>query len=391
MLVWEETGHIRKDKRVFGTMTRQLRELAAWLEQHEVTHVAMEATGVYWEPVWNILEGHFQLLLINPEHYKGLRGKKTDLKDGERIGELLQHGLLSGSFVPPAEIRALRELTRYRATLAQERVRVFSRIQKVLEDANIKLASVASDVLSLSGRTMLGALVGGEDRPEKLAEMAQGKLRAKLPQLRLALEGQVQEHHRFLLQELLDHVGQVESKLARVDQDIAQRMLPFSEAVARWKTIPGVDQVTAWSLVAEIGTNMDQFPSPQQLASWAGVCPGNNESAGKRKSGKTRKGSPWLRRVLCQAAWAASRTKRTYLAAQFRRLAARRGRKRAIIGVAHSILVMAYYMLKHGCDYQELGEDYFERINAEGLKRYLVKRLQHLGYQVHLEVQQPAA
>jgi transposase len=287
VLVWEESGHIRKDKRVFGTMTRQLRELAAWLQQHEVTHVAMEATGVYWEPVWNMLEGQFQLLLINPEHYKGLRGKKTDLKDGEWIGELLQHGLLSGSFVPPAEIRALRELTRYRATLAQERVRVFSRIQKVLEDANIKLASVASDVLGLSGRTMLSAMIGGEERPEKLAAMAQGKLRAKLPQLRLALEGQVQEHHRFLLQELLDHVRYVESKLTGVDQDIAQRMLPFSEAVARWKTIPGVDQVTAWSLVAEIGTNVDQFPSPQQLASWAGVCPGNNERAGKRKSGKT--------------------------------------------------------------------------------------------------------
>jgi len=387
VLRWEEGGQVRKEKKVFGTMTRSLHELAAWLSQHEVTHVAMEATGVYWEPVWNVLEGQFQLLLINPEHYKGLRGKKTDLKDGERIGELLQHGLLSGSFVPPCEIRALRGLTRHRASLAQERVRVFSRIQKLLEDANIKLASVASDVLGLSGAAMLDAIAAGQDDPKKLAEMARGKLRAKLPALRLALEGRVQAHHRFLLRELLDHELHLQFQLGKIDEEIARRAVPYEETVARWKTIPGVDQITAWSLLAEIGTNMDQFPSPQQLASWAGVCPGNNESAGKRKSGKTRKGSPWLRRVLCQAAWAASHTKGTYLAAQFRRFAAKRGKKRAIIAVAHSILVIAYHMLKNTCDYQELGGDYFDRINSEGLKRYLVKRLEHLGYKVQLDAQ----
>jgi transposase len=209
----------------------------------------------------------------------------------------------------------------------------------------------------------------------------------KLPALRLALEGRVQEHHRFLLRELLDHEMHLQSQLGKIDGEIARRALPYEETVARWKTIPGVDQITAWSLLAEIGSNMDQFPSPQQLASWAGVCPGNNESAGKRKSGKTRKGSPWLRRVLCQAAWAASHTKGTYLAAQFRRFAAKRGKKRAIIGVAHSILVIAYHMLKHACDYQELGGDYFDRINSEGLKRYLVKRLEHLGYKVQLDAQ----
>jgi len=384
VLLAEPTGRRRKELRRFGTMTCDLLALLDWLLAMRVTQVAMESTGVYWKPVWNILEGHVEVLLANAQHIKVVPGRKTDTQDCEWIADLLQHGLLRGSFVPPEPIRDLRDLTRYRAILSQETSDVANRIQKVLEDANVKLGSVASDVLGVSGRAMLEAIVKGEQDSTRLAEMARHRLRKKIPELRVALEGRIRDHHRFLLKQLLDHLKFLEGKISEVERQIERCMAPFEKAVTLWITIPGVDVVTAWSLVAETGANMEQFPSAQHLASWAGLCPGNNESAGKRKSGKTRKGSLWLRRALSQAAWAAAHTKSTYLAARYRRLAARRGAKRAIIAMAHNILLIAYYLLRTDRPYQDLGADYFDRINAEGLKRYLVKRLERMGHQVVL-------
>jgi transposase len=375
----------RKQIREFGTFTRDLLDLTDWLRACGVTHVALESTGVYWKPVWNLLEGLFEVLLVNAQHIKAVPGRKTDQKDSEWIAELLQHGLLRPSFVPPTPIRELRDLTRYRASLAQEINRIANRIQKVLEDANIKLASVATNALGASGLAMLEAIVDGEEDSGRLAEMAQGKLRNKIPELQQALQGRTTAHHRFLLRELLDHLYFVESKMRRIEQEVDDRLGPFQSEVARLCTIPGVDQVTAWGVLAEIGLNMNQFPDAQHLASWAGLCPGSHESAGKRKSGKTRKGSLWLRRCLCQAAWAVSTKKNNYLSALFRRLAARRGTKRATIAVAHNLLVIAYYILRDGACYQDLGPDYFDKLNPEGLRRRLTKRLEGLGFKVTLE------
>ena len=375
----------RKQIRAFGTFTRELLELGDWLRACGVTHVAMESTGVYWKPVWNLLEGQFEVLLVNAQHIKAVPGRKTDQKDSEWIADLLQHGLLQASFVPPTPIRELRDLTRYRASLAQEINRIANRIQKVLEDANIKLASVATDTLGASGRAMLEAIIHGEQDSQRLAEMSRGLLRNKIPELRQALEGRVTAHHRFLLRELLDHHYFVESKMQRIEQEVAERLGPFQSEVARLCTIPGVDRVTAWGLLAEIGLNMNQFPDAQHLASWAGLCPGSHESAGKRKSGKIRKGSLWLRRCLCQGAWAVSTKKNNYLSALYRRLAARRGTKRATIAVAHNLLVIAYYILRDGTCYRDLGPDYFDRLNPEGLRRRLTKRLEGLGFKVTLE------
>jgi transposase len=296
----------------------------------------MESTGVCWKPVWNLLEGQFEVLLVNAQHVKAVPGRKTDQKDSEWIADLLQHGLLRASFVPPTPIRELRDLTRYRASLAQEINRIANRVQKVLEDANIKLASVASDALGASGRAMLEAMVKGEQDSQRLAEMSRGLLRKKIPELQQAMAGRVTTHHRFPLEEFLDHLRFVESKMRRIEQEIEERLGPFQSEVARLCTIPGVDRVTAWGLLAEIGLDMKQFPDAKHLAAWAGLCPGLHESAGKRKSGKTRKGSLWLRRCLCQGAWAVSTKRDNYLSALFRRLAARRGKKRATITVAHT-------------------------------------------------------
>jgi len=361
--------------------------LADWLKECGVTHVAMEATSVYWRPVWAVLEGRFEQMLVNPQHIKAVPGRKTDTKDCEWIADLLQHGLLKGSFVPPTAIQDLRDLTRYRAELRQSQNRVANRIQKLLEQANLKLSSVVSNTLGVSGRLMLEAIIAGGEDPEKLAQLARGRLKGKIPQLQQALQGRVREHHRFLLAEYLDEWDALEARIGRVESEIDAHILPFESAVTLWQTLPGIDRVTACSLVAEIGVDMNQFPTAQHLASWAALCPGNHESAGKRKSGKTRDGNKWLRRSLCQAAWAGARTKDCYVSAQFKRLAARRGMKRALMAVAHTMLVIGYHILKSGHGYRELGGNYLEQINKEQLQRYFLKRLQRLGLQV---IVQPA-
>jgi transposase len=386
-VLWAEAkGKVRKEKRRFSTFTQDLLKLADWLRECGVTHVAMESTGVYWKPVWNILDGQFeQVLLVNAQHIKAVPGRKTDQKDSEWIAELLQHGLLKGSFVPPQATRELRDLTRYRVSLAQECNRIANRIQKVLEDANIKLASVATDALGVSGRAMLDSIIAGQEDVEQLAEMSKGLLRNKRPALKLALQGRVTEHHRFLLKEMLDDLRHVEAKMRVLESEIAKRLLPFQEEVERLCTIPGVDKVTAWGLLSEIGLNMDQFPSAGHLASWAGMCPGNFESAGKRLSGRMRKGSAFLRRHLSQAGWAVSTKRDSYLSALFRRLAARRGKKRATMAVGHAILVIAYSLLKRKQNYHELGVDYFDKKQGDTLKRSLVRRLQRLGHVVTLQ------
>ena len=378
-------GKVRREVRTFGTMTDDLLALADWLAGAGVTHVAMESTGVYWKPVFHLLEGRFEVLLVNAQHIKQVPGRKTDVRDCEWIAQLLQHGLLRASFVPPAPIRELRDLTRHRVQLVQERAAVANRIQKVLEDANVKLASVASDVLGESGRAMLRALIGGEADPERLAELARKRLREKIPELRRALHGRVTEHHRFLLRLHLDHLQYLEALIARLGERIGAAMVPFADAARRLATIPGVSERTAEVLVAEVGADMNQFPTSRHLASWAGMCPGNDESAGKRRSGRTTRGSRWLRTALVQAAWAASRSKGTYLSAQFKRVSARRGAKRAAMAVGHTLLVIAYHVLKRGSSYAELGADYLDRLEPERLTKRLVRRLEQLGHKVTLE------
>jgi transposase len=350
-----------------------------------VTHVAMESTGVYWKPVWNILEGRFQLLLCNPRELKQVPGRKSDVKDSQWIAHLLACGLLTASFVPGRAQRELRDLTRYRASLLDERTRLANRIQKVLEDANIKLASVATDILGLSGRDMLGALLQGETDPDVLAELARGRLREKIPQLKEALLGHFTGHHRFLLDHLLDHLQYLEGQLEDLNQQIESAMDPFLDKATfeRLDAIPGVNQRTIENVVAEIGTEMSRFPTAGHLASWAGICPGNEESAGRRKRTATTKGNRWLRRALAEAARAAGRTKDSYFKAQYSRLASRRGANRAATAVAHSLLVVFYQLLMHpDATYKDLGPNYFDQLDPQRVARHLVKRLQGLGYEV---------
>lgn len=374
-----------QEVRTFSTLTGSLLALSDWLAERGVTHVAMESTGVYWKPVYHLLEGRFQVILVNAQHVKQVPGRKTDVKDCQWIAELLQHGLLKASFVPPPPIRELRDLTRQRTQLVGEKTAVANRIQKVLEDANIKLASVATDVLGASGPDMLEALCAGETDPEKLADLARKRLREKIPQLRLALAGRVTDHHRFLLRMHLDHLTHLEGLIGRLGARVEEVLGPFADAVERLTTIPGVSQRVAEVVVAEIGTKMEQFPTAGHLASWAGLCPGNHESAGKRQSGRTTKGDRWLRTILVQAAWAASRSKGTYLAAQYQQLARRRGRKRALVAVAHTLLGIIYRLLKDGTTYVELGPDHLDRQDPERRTQRLVKRLERLGHKVTLE------
>jgi transposase len=345
----------------------------------------MESTGVYWKPVFNALEAAFVVILVNAEHIKKVPGRKTDVKDCQWIAQLLQHGLLKPGFVPPGPTRELRDLTRQRTQLIGERTAAVNRIQKVPEDANIKLAGVATDVLGASGRDMLEALIAGEEGPQKLAELARKRLRAKIPQLRQALRGRVTGHHRFLPRLHLGHVAHLDGLIARLSVRIEEALAPDAEASVRPQTIPGVSQRAAGTVLAEVGTKMEQLATAGHLASWAGMRPGNNESAGKRRGGKTTKGNRWLKRILVQAAWAASHTKATYPSAQYRRLARRRGRKKALVAVGHTLLVIVYHVLKRGTSYEEPGADFLDRLDTQRLTQQLVKRLEGLGHKVSLE------
>jgi transposase len=351
----------------------------------------MESTGVFWKPIYNLLEDRFTLLLVNAQHIKAVPGRKTDVRDCEWIADLLRHGLLRPSFVPDRPQRELRELTRYRTALVEERSAEVNRLQKTLEGANVKLAAVATDVLGRSGRQMLEALVAGQTDAPALAELARGRLRAKLPQLERALVGRVGAHQRFLVARQLAHIDALDALIGEVSAEIAERLRPFEDALVRLDTIPGVGRRAAQVLVAELGTELSRFPSAAHLASWAGMCPGNHESAGKRHSGKTRKGNPYVRAVLIEAGQAAGRTKGTYLAAQYHRLAARRGKKKAAVAVGHSILVRVYYLLTQGTTYQELGGNYFDERDRQAISRRLVRRLEELGFHVALEPATPAA
>ena len=346
-------GTVTAEVRTFGTMTAELLALADWLDAAEVRHVAMESTGVYWKPIFNLLEGRFQVILVNAQRLKQVPGRKTDVKDAEWIAQLLQYGLLSPSFIPPPEIRELRDLTRQRTELVRERATVANRIQKILEDANIKLGDVASDVLGVSGRAMIRAIIAGQDDPERLAELARRSLRGKIPELKRALHGRVTEHHRFLLQALLDQIEALEGLIARFGARIDQAMTPMSAAADRLRGIPGVGERAAEVILAEVGPDMSVFPTAGHLSSWAGLCPGNHESGGKRRTGKTTKGSQWLRTTLVQVAWAASHTKETIFGACYRRWAKRLGRKKALVAVAHKVLVVIWHLLKTGSAYRE--------------------------------------
>lgn len=371
--------------RKFPTMTKDLLGLADWLAEHKVTHVAVESTGVYWKPAYNLLEEDFTVLVVNAHHIKAVPGRKTDVKDAEWIADLLRHGLVRASFIPDRPQRELRELTRYRRQLIQQRAQVVNRIQKVLEGANIKLSSVASDVVGVSGRTMLEAMVAGEEDPKALAAMAKGRLRDKHPSLEYALEGLMGPHQRMMLQSHLRHLDFVDQEVTQLSEEVSERMRPFNEAIQRIDEIPGLGRRTVEQVVAEIGLDMSRFPTAHHLASWARVCPSNNESAGKRLSGRTGHANPWLRPALIQGAWAAVRTRDTYLSAQYHRIAARRGKRRAILAVAHSILVTIYYMLRDGTSYRDLGGDYFDERNREIVVRNAVRRLGRLGYNVTLQ------
>ncbi len=384
-------GQPDKAVRTFGTMTAELLELAEWLAAVGVTHIAMESTGVLWKPIYNLLEDQFTLLLVNAQHIKQVPGRKTDVRDCEWIADLLRHGLLRPSFVPERPQRELRELTRYRTTLVRERAAEVNRLEKTLEGANIKLAAVASDLRGRSARAMREALVADATDPAGLAQLARGRLREKRPQLEQALQGRCGAHQRFLVAQQLAHLDYLDEAIEQVSAEIEERLRPFEGALAQLDTIPGVARRGAEIIRAEIGPDRSRFPTAAHLAAWAGMAPGNNESAGKRRSGKTRKGSPYLRARLVEAAQAAGRTKDTYLAAQYRRLGARRGKKRAAVAVGHTILVIVYHVLRRGTIYEELGGAYFDERDRQALERRLVRRLEALGNQVTLQPIDPAA
>jgi transposase len=371
--------------RTFATTTGGLLALADWLEAHGCTHVAMEATGVYWKPVWHLLEDRFALVLANAQHIRNVPGRKTDVNDATWIAELLAHGLIRGSFVPPAPIQELRDLTRTRKQLVRQISQHTLRLQKVLEDANIKVASVLSDLLGQSGRAMLAALIAGEQDPERLADLACGTARRKRPELIEALRGQVTPHHRTLLQLHLDIITALQTAVTRVETAMGTALAPIAAAADRLKTMPGVSDTVAHVILAEIGTDMSRFPTAGHLVSWAGLCPKNDESAGKRRSTRIRKGGAWLKTTLVTAAWAAVRHKDSYLHTQFLRIKSRRGAKKAILAVAASMLTAAYYMLRDGVEYRDLGAGYFDSRDRVKVIARLVRRLSSLGCEVELK------
>jgi transposase len=378
-------GKVSTEVQTFATTTAGLTALSEWLAANDCTHVAMEATGVYWQPVWHILsDGEFELVLANPAHVKNVPGRKTDVNDATWLSELLAHGLIRGSFVPDARTRELRTLLRTRKQLVREKASHTLRIQKILEDANIKLDSVISDVMGHSGRAMIEALIAGEDDPTKLAKLAHPRLKAPPQDLREALRGRVSKHHRFLLHLHLQQIDAFDAAIARIDQEVEANLGPFRTAIELLNSIPGVSALGAQVIVSEIGTDMSRFPTAGHLLSWAGLVPRNDESAGKRRSTRLRKGAPWLKTTLVQCAWAASRKKESYFQAQFHRLRARRGPKKAICAVAASLLTAVYHMLKDGTLYRDLGPNHFDHRSKQRQARRLLKRLTDLGYAVEL-------
>ena len=418
-----EEDRVEWETKTFGTTTPDLLEMHDWLSEWELTHVAMESTGDYWKPVFNILEDSFEVWLVNAEHVKHVSGRKTDVKDSEWLAELMLHGLLKPSFIPPKPQRALRELTRYRTRLVEERARVVNRVQKLLEGANIKLSSVASNIMGVSARAMLEEIMAGQTDVELIADLARGQMRSKIPELEKALTGIVQPHHRFVLAQQLDHIDFLDEKVETLSLRIEQQLetmnwpdepsppdagegaeegtavadeseLPvtWNAAVALLDTIPGVNRRVAEVMLAEMGLDMSQFPTADHLASWAGLAPGNHQSGGKRYSGRTTNGNKPLASTMVQAAWSAVRIKDTFLKSRFHSLAARRGKKRAIVAVAHSMLVSAWHMLANQQPYQELGGDYFDQRKKETKVSYLVRRLEKLtGGSVSIELQPAAA
>jgi transposase len=385
LLIVLKNGQVQKQVRTFGTTTRELMGLREWLLSGGCTHVAMESTGVYWKPIYAILEGAFEIVVANAQHVKKVPGRKTDVKDAEWIADLLCHGLLRPSFVPPSPIRELRDLTRYRRKLVESRTAERNRLLKLLETANIKLASVATDVFGVSGLLMLHALVEGEATAQEMAELAKKQLRKKIPELELALEGKVEEHHRFLLRVQLRRLQTVEEDLGILEQRIQEKLKPYAAQFTLLQEIPGIDETLAAAIIAELGVDMGVFENVSQLSSWAGVCPGNNESAGKRRSSRIPKGNVYLKTALVEAANSAAKAKGTYLRDKFYRLKARRGYKRAAVAVGHKILLAIYHMLSHQVCYNELGDVYLDNLNKHQVTRNLINRLERLGYAVTLQ------
>ena len=368
--------------KTFSTMTRDILACKDWLESEGCTHVALESTGVYWKPVYNIMEASMDIILANARDIKNLPGRKTDVRDCEWIADLLRHGLIKGSFIPPKPIRELRDLTRYRQKLIQQRSSELNRIQKFLEDANIKLSSVVTDINGVSAQDMIHHLIRNDMTPKELSNLAKGRLRKKVSELEKSLEGYLTDHHRFILTTSIQMIASHDYAIEKLDAEIDKKMEPYKETSERLQTIPGVKKKTAETIISEIGVNMSQFPSHAHLSSWAGVSPGNNESAGKRYGSKTTPGDKWLKGGLSEAAWAASKTKGTYLQAKYKRLVSRRGKKRACVAVGHTILIIAFYIIKEQMIYNELGGDFFDRLNEEYLVKRLKTRIQNLGYQV---------
>jgi transposase len=437
LIITEESGKPKKEIRTYSTMTQQLLELRDWLKEQECTHIAFEATGVYWKPVFNLLEGDFEILVVNAHHMKAVPGRKTDVKDAEWIADLLRHGLLKASFIPSTPQRELRDLTRYRVSLVEERAREVNRLQKTLEDTNLKLGDVVSDIMGKASSMILHAIADGETDPVRLASFAVGRVRASKEVLEAALTGKVTSHHRFMLGAHLKQISWFDTAIEQINAEIARRLTPpeppseeqaeqqsnrdvgecradeneqepspcglppstnvapalvegrpplsWQEAVRLVDQITGISEQVACGVLAEIGIEMSQFPSEKHLASWVGLCPGNHESAGKRYSGKTRKGNPSARRLLIQAALAASKSKKSYLSVQYRRIAARRGKKKAAVAVAHSILVIIYHVLRDRSTYQDLGSSYFDERDRQAVQKQLVRRLERMGYQVELQ------